>query len=43
MEGMLQHLNQVSINEFFKALKSLGVKRNYICGKSLNNKHINVT
>ena len=37
-----QHLNQVGINEFLSALRSLGVKKNNISGEPLKIKYSNV-
>ena len=37
-----QNLNQLGIDEFLRALRSLGVKKNYISGESLKIKYSNV-
>ena len=37
-----QNLNQVGINEFFRPLRSLGVKKDSLSGEPLNIKYSNV-
>ena len=37
-----QNLNQVGIDEFLRALRSLGVKKDYISGEPLKIKYSNV-
>ena len=42
MVGNQQNLNQVGIDEFLRALRSLGVKKNDISGEPLKLKYSNV-
>ena len=42
MVSNLQNLNQMSIDKFLRALRSLGVKKDGISGEPLNIKYTNV-